>query len=256
MAYDTHEMTGHNTAHGRANQHQYAKLSRRQVTLLGAAAILATTAGRRAYALDVAELTQAEAAQGLRQALEQGALAAVGLLGKKDGFLANERVRIGLPGNLEEAGKLLSRFGQNKRVEDLITGMNRAAEQAVPQARDLLLNAVRSMDVVDASNILTGGEHSVTDFFASKTREPLHTQFLPIVTNVTRDIDLASKYNRFADKAARFGLVRKQDASVEQYVTGKALDGLYTIIGEQEVALRRNPAGAATDVLRRVFGTL
>lgn len=231
-------------------------LSRRQLARLGAAVLLVSALGQRAYALDAIELTQEEAARGLRQVLEQGALAAVGQLGQKDGFLANERLRIRLPGHLEEAGRLLSRFGQGRRVEELVTGMNRAAEKAVPQARDLLLNAVRSMNVVDAGRILTGGERSVTDFFAEKTRAPLHTQFLPVVTGVTREIDLARKYNRFAEKAARFGLVRREDASVEQYVTDRALSALYTVIGEQEVALRRNPAGAATEVLRRVFGAL
>lgn len=232
-------------------------LSRRCFVGLSMAAVLGLVVGSKAYAKNgLPDLTRAETTAGLRQVLEQGALAAVGILGQKDGFLANERVRIGLPAQLEEAGRLLSRFGQGRRVDELVTGMNRAAEKAVPQARGLLLNAVRDMDVTDAGNILMGGEHSVTDFFADKTREPLYAQFLPAVTGVVREIELAGKYNRFAEKAARFGLLSEQNASVEKYVTGKALDGLYTVIGEQEVALRRNPAGSATEVLRRFLGSL
>lgn len=233
-------------------------LSRRRFTQASAlaAAHYVALAHTQAWALQLSDLSNAEASAGLKQALEQGALSAVGLLGKKDGFLGNPKVRIPLPGHLEDVGKLLKQFGQGKRVDELVTGMNRAAEKAVPYSRDLLRNAVREMDVMDAKNIITGGDRSITDFFADKTRLPLTTQFLPIVSNVTDEIKLAQKFNKFAKKASRFGLVSQNDSSIEQYVTSRTLDGLYTIIGEQEVALRHDPLGASSDLLRKVFGSL
>src|SRR5690606_13526321 len=131
---------------------------------------------------------------------ETGALAAVALLGKTDGFLGNPKVRIPLPGYLEDAAKLLNFAGQGKRVDELITGMNRAAEQAVPMGKDLLVNAVKSMSVTDAKNILAGGDDSVTRFFADKTRVPLGEKFLPVVTRTTEKVGLARSYNRVAEK--------------------------------------------------------
>lgn len=231
-----------------------SSFSRRDFSKLSAASLLVLAVQNQALALSLSDITEQEASMGLKQALEQSALSAIGILGKPDGFLANPKVRIALPGQLDEAAKLLSKFGQQKKVNELITGMNRAAEKAIPYSRDLLTKSVREMNVFDAKNILTGGDQSVTNFFAEKTRAPLNTEFLPIVTNATNELSLAKKFNKFAKKASRFGLVKKQDASIEQYVTRKALDGLYTIIGEQEQALRHNPAGAASDIVRRVFG--
>jgi TRAP-type mannitol/chloroaromatic compound transport system substrate-binding protein len=182
---------------------------------------------QQAHALSVGDLTNAEASQGLKTALEKGALAAVNLLGQPDGFLGNPKVRIPLPGYLEDAAKLMKTLGQGRRIDELVTAMNRAAETAVPMAKDLLVSAVKSMTVTDAKQILTGGDTSVTTFFADKTRAPLGVRFLPVVTQATAKVGLAAKYNQVAGKVANLGLLKKEDANIEQYVTGKTLDGLY-----------------------------
>lgn len=207
----------------------------------------------RAWSLD---LSEADAASGVRAALEKGAVSAVGLLGRADGFLGNPKVRIPLPGFLEDAAKLLRATGQGKRVDELITAMNRAAEAAVPEAKPLLINAVKSMSVEDARKVITGGDNSVTQFFAGKTRDPLAEKFLPIVTRATEKVSLAAKYNAVAGKAMGLGLVKKEEANVQQYVTGKALDGLFLMIGEEERKIRQNPAAAGSTILRKVFGAL
>lgn len=211
---------------------------------------------RQAYALSIDELTNADAAKGLKAALEQGAISAVNLLGQSDGFLNNDKVRIPLPGFLEDAGKLLRRFGQGSRIDELVTAMNRAAESAVPMGKDLLVGAVKAMSVSDAKKILTGGETSVTTFFAEKTRTPLGVKFLPVVTKATEKVGLAEKYNRVASKAAGFGLVKKEDANIQQYVTGKTLDGLFFMIGEEEKKIRQDPVGTGSALLQKVFGAL
>jgi hypothetical protein len=212
--------------------------------------------GSAAHAASLQDLTEKEASQGLKAALEKGATVAVGLLGQTDGFLGNEKVRIPLPGFLEDAAKLLRKLGQGKRVDELVTGMNRAAEAAVPQAKELLVSAVSSMNVSDAKNILTGGDTSVTTFFSEKTRSPLFTRFLPIVTQSIEQIGLVEKYNQVAGKAAGFGLVKKDDAKLQDYVTNKTLDGLYTMIAEEERKIRSNPIGAGSALLQKVFGAL
>lgn len=218
--------------------------------------LLALAARQQAHAISLKDLTDADASQGLKAALEKGALAAVGLLGKPDGFLGNAKVRIPLPGFLDDAAKLMKNLGQGKRIDELVTSMNRAAETAVPMAKDLLVGAVKSMSVTDAKKILTGGDTSVTGFFADKTRKPLGEKFLPVVGRATEKVGLAQKYNAVAGKAAGLGLVKKDDANIQSYVTGKTLDGLYFVIGEEERKIRRDPVGAGSDILKKVFGAI
>ena len=233
-------------------------MDRRQFHTLSTSALTAciVLAHQRALALSLGDLTNTEATQGLRLALEKGALAAVGLLGRTDGFLGNDKVRIPLPGFLDDAAKLMKSVGQGKRVDELLTSMNRAAETAVPLAKDLLVSAVKSMSVTDAKKILTGGDTSVTGFFAEKTREPLAVKFLPVVNKATEKVGLAAKYNRVAGKAQEMGLVKKEDANIQQYVTGKSLDGLYYMIGEEERKIRQDPVGTGSAVLKKVFGAI
>jgi hypothetical protein len=199
-------------------------------------------------------LSEGDASLGVKTALERGALSAIGLLGRPDGFLKNPKVSIPLPGFLNDAAQILKFTGQQKRVDELVTAMNRAAEAAVPQARELLLDAVRTLTVADAVKIVRGGDTSVTDYFSGKTRQPLGEKFLPIVTAATEKVSLADKYNAVAGKASGLGLVKKEDANIQSYVTRKALDGLYWMIGEEEKKIRRDPVGTGSDILRKVFG--
>ena len=199
-------------------------------------------------------LSQGDAAQGIRTALERGALAAVGLLGRDDGFLGNPRVRIALPGFLNDAAKVLRATGQRQRVDELVTAMNRGAEAAVPMAKDLLVRTAKAISVDDALKIVKGGDNSVTEFFTGKTRLPLAEQFLPIVTKATDKLALADKFNAVAGQVAKLGLVKGDDANIQRYVTGKALDGLYLIIGDEERKIRQDPVGTGSAILRKVFG--
>jgi Protein of unknown function (DUF4197) len=198
--------------------------------------------------------SESDAAAGVRAALERGATAAVSLLGRSDGFLGNPKVRIELPGFLKDAAKLLKATGQGKRVDELVTAMNRAAEAAVPEAKAMLISAVKAMSVEDATKIVKGGETSVTQFFTTKTREPLGGKFLPIVERATAKVSLAKKYDALAGRASGLGLMKKEDANLNGYVTSKALDGLYFMIGEEEKKIRKDPIGTGSAILKKVFG--
>jgi hypothetical protein len=208
------------------------------------------------HAQGLAGISQLDAAKGLRTALETGALAAVQLLGRPDGFLANPQVHIPLPGVLKDAARLLSAIGMRRQLEELETSMNRAAEAAVPMAKNLLVDAVRKLTVADARQILAGGETSVTQFFAQKTRAPLTVTFLPVVHQATAKVGLVEQYERVAQQAQGMGLLKGEDARVDPYVTRKALDGLYFMIGEEEKKIRRDPVGTGSAVLQKVFGAL
>ncbi|MQA37164.1 DUF4197 domain-containing protein [Rugamonas aquatica] len=227
-------------------------ISRRAVALL----LPLTLAAASAYALSLADLSNQDASGGLKAALEKGSSLAVSKLGAENGFLNNEKVRIPLPKILEQARPLLKMTGKGQQLDDLVVQMNHAAEAAVPMAKPLLMDAVKSMSITDAKNILTGGDTSVTDFFREKTSPKLAVQFLPIVKKVTDRSDLANKYNTAMAMAPKLGVLAKDQATVEGYVTQRALDGLYTMIGEEEKAIRADPLGAGSKLIGKVFGAL
>lgn len=209
-----------------------------------------------ALAAGLAQLSNQDASQGIKGALNQGAASAVAKLGVPGGFLNNPKVKIPLPPALDEVAKGMRMFGRGKDADELVVAMNQAAEQAVPEAKELLVNAVKTMSVDDAKKILSSGDDSVTQFFRVKTAEPLAAKFLPTVKRATDRVGLAQKYDRLAGEGAKVGLMKGDTASIEQYVTHKTLDGLYLMIGEEERAIRKNPAAAASSIVAKVFGAL
>lgn len=221
--------------------------------LLLAATLLVSSA---AHALSLDSLSNKDAAAGLKEALTQGAGKAVGLLGKTDGFLGNPQVKIPLPDSLQQVEGLMRGLGMGKYADELVTTMNRAAEAAVPEAKTLLINAIKQMSVQDAKTILTGGDDAATQYFRRTTAEPLGAKFKPIVQKAVARVKLADKYDQFAGKAAKLGLVKESDAHLENYVTQKALDGLFLMIAEEEKAIRKDPVGAAGGLAQKVFGLL
>ncbi len=208
------------------------------------------------HALNLNSLSEKDAVAGLKEALTQGATNAVGKLGKVDGFMGDPRVKIPLPDPLQKVDGMLRRFGMGRYGDELIVTMNRAAEAAVPEAKALLWSAVKEMSIQDAKNILTGGDTAATQYFRGKTTQPLTQKFLPIVQQATAKVQLTQKFDEFAGKASRLGLIDGQQANLENYVTQKALDGLFLMMADEEKAIRANPMGQASKLLGRVFGAL
>jgi Protein of unknown function (DUF4197) len=201
-------------------------------------------------------ITQKDAVAGLRAALTQGAASAISKLGVADGFLGNPEVKIPLPGKLENARSTLQLLGLGSRADELTQTMNRAAEAAVPEARPLLVDAVKQMSVQDAKAILTGGDDAGTQYFRRVTSDKLTAKFLPIVKQSTDKLKVASQYNSLAGQASALGLVDAKDATVESYVTAKALDGLFLMMAKEERAIRQDPVGQTSKLLQKVFGSL
>lgn len=201
-------------------------------------------------------ISNQDAGAGLREALVKGTQSAVATLGRSDGFLGNPKVKIALPESLARIDRLLRGVGMGKYSDELVLTMNRAAEAAVPEAKPLFVDAVKKMSLQDAKGILTGGEDSATQYFRRSTAEQLRARFLPIVQKATAKLKLAEKYNQYADKGVSLGLVRKEDANLDGYVTQKTLDGLFLMVAEEEKRIRQNPAQAASELLKKVFGAL
>ena len=219
-------------------------------------------------------LPNSDIASGLKEALAKGTTNAINSLGRNDGFWKNPKVRIPLPGKLEQAGNLARKMGQGARVDAFELSLNRAAEQAVPQVADIFGDAIRKMTLDDARGILTGGDHAATDFFRRVAGGALTARIHPIVAKATASVGCTEKYKEFTagsgggalggalgslGSLSSLGGGHKSGnggspLDLDNYVTGKTLDGLFTMIGEEEQSIRRNPAARSTDLLKKVFG--
>lgn len=201
-------------------------------------------------------ISNREAIDALKTALDKGSRAAVEKLGMQNGFFGDARVKIPLPESLRRAEKNMRRFGMGKYADELILTMNRAAEAAVPEAKQLFVDSVKKMTVRDAKGILTGGETAGTEYFRRTTSAQLTKRFLPIVRQSTQKVGLAQKYNAYAEHGVRLGLLKAGDANLDDYVTRKALDGLYFMVAEEERKIRKDPVGTASSIIKKVFGAL
>ena len=204
----------------------------------------------------VNSLSNAEASGGLKEALTQGVGKAVASLGVADGFFGNKDVKIPLPSSLKKIEKGMKFMGMGKQSDELILKMNRAAEAAVPEAKTLLVDSIKKMSLADAKAILTGPQDAATQYFKKTTSAQMGEKFLPIVTKATENVKLADSYNKYAEMGSKFGVVKKEDANINQYVTKKALDGVYYMVAQEEAAIRKDPLGQASSLLKKVFGSI
>ncbi len=195
---------------------------------------------------------------GLKAALFQGVKNAVNSLGRENGFLDNSRVRIPLPSSLQKTEKTLRALGQGKRVDEFVEAMNHAAEEAVPVAADIFFDSVKQMSFNDARNILFSRQQdAATQFFRRTSENRLRQEFRPIVEDFTQQVGVTQKYKEMIGRYGFLGRAFGQDASdIDGYVTQKALDGLFLLMADEELKIRRDPVGRTTDILRRVFGIL
>jgi len=207
-------------------------------------------------AAGLADISNRDAINGLKEGLIRGSHAAVARLGVENGFFGNDRVKIPLPPSLRRLEAVIRSIGMSPHADELVLRMNRAAEAAVPEAKTLLVDAAKRMSVQDAKGILTGGEDAATQYFKRTTSEALAKRFQPIVKKAMQKVKLAEKYDEIAASGAKLGLVKEEDAQLEDYVTRKALDGLFIVVAEEEKKVRQDPARAASAILRKVFGAI
>lgn len=204
----------------------------------------------------VSSLSNTEASGGLKEALTQGVGKAVASLGAADGFFGNKDVKIPLPNSLKKIEKGMKFMGMGKQSDELILKMNRAAEAAVPEAKTLLVDSIKKMSLADAKAILTGPQDAATQYFKKTTSAQMGEKFLPIVEKATANVSLADSYNKYAQMGSKFGVLKKEDANINQYVTKKALDGVYFMVAQEEAAIRKDPLGQTSNLLKKVFGSI
>jgi len=201
-----------------------------------------------------ANLSELDATKGLKEALSKGTRTAVAALGKSDGYFGNQAVKILLPQSLQQLETPLRLAGQGKLVDDLVLAMNRAAEKAVPQAANILGDAVKNMSVQDAKGILSGAQDSATQYFRKSSGAKIGEMMQPIITKAMDSVGVAKAYNRLTASPLAAGLAQSYGLDLNSYVNAKAQDGLFTLIAQEEKNIRENPVARTTDILKKVFG--
>ena len=232
------------------------------LTLALAASCCACAAGQVAETLkkadavldhhDSSSLSDDQIAGGLKEALAIGTGKAVAIAGKTDGFLYNEAIRILLPPKLQSVGKAMRLIGEGDTVDDLEIGMNRAAERATPQAKQIFLDAIKKMTLPAARRILTGGDTAATEYFRQACNADLTTAFIPIVHNSLQRVGVIKKYAHVINTAPG-GAAIANEFDLDKYVVGKTIDGIFYMLAQQEIKIRTNPADQTTALLKEMF---
>ncbi len=200
------------------------------------------------------ELSDAKIGSGLKEALKIGTENAVKFTGKLDGYFMNQAIKILIPEKLQTMEKTLRAVGLGPQVDEFILSMNRAAERAAPEAKQIFWGAIGEMTFQDAKKILSGNETAATDYFKAKTTDKLTTAFRPIVDKATNEVGVTRQYKELVGRFQSIPFVKTETVDIDQYVTTKALDGLFYVVAQEEKKIRTDPAARVTDLLKEVFG--
>jgi RNA binding exosome subunit len=190
---------------------------------------------------------------GLKEALSVGAKNGVAKVSKTDGYFGNQLIKIPMPEKIQKTEKMLRKVGLNKEADTFILSMNRAAEKAAPQALTFFTDAVKEMTITDAVGILRGNDTAATDYLKSKTYDHIYVAFKPVVSSAMNDVGVTHSFKQMMDKARTIPFLKKEAVDLDHYVTSKALDGLFVMVGQEEKKIRKDPVARVTELLRTVF---
>ncbi len=193
-------------------------------------------------------------ASGLKEALTIGTGNAVSQTGRVDGYFGNAAIKILMPEKLRTLEKGLRAAGQGAKIDEFVLSMNRAAERAAPQAKEIFWGAIKEMTFDDARKIFTGGDTAATEYFKSKTTEKLTTAFRPIVAQATQEVGVTRQYKELTGRMASLPFANTRSLDIDEYVVGKSLDGLFSVLAQEEKKIRTQPAARVTSLLQEVFG--
>lgn len=194
------------------------------------------------------------AASGLKEALSIGTRNAVDYVSRPDGYFGNQAIRILMPDNIQKVADVLGKIGYQKQVDDFVLSMNRAAEKAAPKAATFFGDAIKEMTIEDARKILGGGDTAATEFFREKTHDKLYAEFKPVISSSVNEVGATRSYKEMMGKYESVPFMDKKSLDLDHYVTNKALDGLFYMVGQEEKKIRTDPAARVTDLLKTVFG--
>jgi len=198
-------------------------------------------------------LSEGKVGAGLTEALQVATDKSVSLTGRPDGYFSNAAIKILMPEKLQTVEKGLRMVGYGPHVDEFVLSMNRAAERAAPAAKQIFIDAITGMTFDDAKKILSGGNTAATEFFKAKTTDSLTAAFKPVVDKTMGEVGVARQYQELMGRFDAIPFARSQTFDIDGYVSKKALDGLFHVVGEQETLIRTNPAARTTALLQEVF---
>jgi hypothetical protein len=204
----------------------------------------------------ITTLTQSEMSQGIKEALSKGVKVAIDQLGRRNGFLDDAAVKIPLPKGLDQVVSLMRQFHQQELADEFVATMNHAAEQAVPQAAEVFAGAIQHMTLQDAQQILQGPDDAATEYFRRTSGAELAARLRPIIVQATDKVGVTLAYKKMMTEAGPVAGMLVGDTNLDDYITQKALDGLFLKIADEEKAIRTQPVARTTDLLRKVFGSV
>lgn len=199
-------------------------------------------------------LSEAKIGNGLKEALKVATQNTVNLTGQKDGYFANQAIKILMPKKLGRLEKPLRMVGYGPQVDEFVLSMNRAAERAAPSAKKIFGDAVAQMTFDDAKKVLNGGDTAATDYFKGKTTDKLTAAFRPVVEKSMNEVGVTRKYKEMVGRYEAIPFSKDVAFDPDQYVVEKAMDGLFYVLGQEEKKIRSNPAARVNDLLKEVFG--
>ena len=191
---------------------------------------------------------------GLKEALSIGTGNAVTETSKANGYFGNQAIKILMPEKIQKVANVLGKAGYQKEVDDFVLSMNRAAEKAAPQAKAIFIDAIHRMTIEDARKILDGGDTAATEYFKAKTSGQLYEAFQPIVSSGMDEAGTTHSYKEMMGKYTTLPFARSESLDLDRYVTNKALDGIFYLVAQEEIKIRKDPAARVTDLLKSVFG--
>ena len=191
---------------------------------------------------------------GLKEALSIGTDKAVKNVSQVDGYFGNQVIKILMPEKIQKVADILRKVGYQKQVDDFVLSMNRAAEKAAPQAASIFVDAIKGMTIEDAKKILNGGDTAATEFFKRKTHDNIYDAFKPIISSSVNEVGVTRSYKEMMGEYESLPFMSKESVDLDHYVTNKAMDGLFYMVGQEEKKIRTDPAARVTDLLKTVFG--
>lgn len=203
-----------------------------------------------------AGLSNDDIVKGLKDALSVGSNNAGASASKVDGFYKDSLIKIPFPPDAEKVRQTALKLGMQSQVDQFVLSLNRAAEKAAEKAAPIFLNAITSMSIDDAMNILKGPNDAATQYLKSKTSQQLHDAFLPIVKQAIDSVQVTKYWTPLANAYNSVPFVTKVNPDLNEYVTQKALDGLFILLAQEELKIRQNPAARVDDILKKVFGSV
>lgn len=201
------------------------------------------------------KLTTEDVVRGLKEALRVGTRKSIDILGRHDGFYKDQSVKIIMPEKLRNVEKMLRNFGQARLADEFVETMNRAAEKSVQATFDIFVRSIQQMTLKDAMDIYKGREDEATRYFKNTQGQHIHNTIMPIVRDATEKTGVTSHYKEIVSRFRRFNLPVNVDMpDIDEYVTKKAMDGIFLKLAREEALIRKDPAARTTDILKKVFG--